>query len=192
MSGSTAHGRIPLRAGHRLGFALHVEPAWEREPMRWRAGRIRRRLGDTVTGWRSWSRLHRGYVGPWQDEVSHSGRVLRALTSAPTGAIVAAATTSLPERVGGTRNGDYRYTWVRDASFTLQALATAACHKEKEKFFDFPRHPRCREATHAHAASIDRLTAPVPAAGGCLTGRDGPVAPPARILCRAVGRPQRG
>ncbi|MET8623816.1 glycoside hydrolase family 15 protein [Kitasatospora sp. NPDC004669] len=137
VSGSTAHGRIPLRAGQRLGFALHVEPAWEREPMRWRAGRIRRRLGDTTSGWRSWSRLHRAYAGPWQDEVSHSGRVLRALTFAPTGAIVAAATTSLPERVGGTRNWDYRYTWVRDASFTLQALATAACHKEKEKFFDF-------------------------------------------------------
>ncbi|MFI1769576.1 glycoside hydrolase family 15 protein [Streptomyces sp. NPDC020800] len=137
MSGSTAHGRIPLSAGQRLGFALHVGTAWERESAAWRTGRIRRRMSDTVEGWRSWSKLHRGYVGPWQDEVSHSGRVLRALTFAPTGAIVAAATTSLPERTGGMRNWDYRYTWVRDASFTIQALATAACEKEKNRFFGF-------------------------------------------------------
>ncbi|MFJ2722968.1 glycoside hydrolase family 15 protein [Streptomyces sp. NPDC087437] len=137
VSGSTAHGRIPLVAGHRLGFALHVGSAWERESVGWRAGRIRRRMSDTIEGWRSWSKLHRGYVGPWQDEVSHSGRVLRALTFAPTGAIVAAATTSLPEKTGGMRNWDYRYTWVRDASFTIQALATAACEKEKNRFFDF-------------------------------------------------------
>ncbi|MET8953296.1 glycoside hydrolase family 15 protein [Streptomyces sp. NPDC004393] len=137
VSGSTAHGRIRLSAGHRLGFALHVGSAWERESVGWRAGRIRRRMSDTIDGWRSWSKLHRGYVGPWQDEVGHSGRVLRALTFAPTGAIVAAATTSLPEKAGGTRNWDYRYTWVRDASFTLQALATAACEKEKDRFFGF-------------------------------------------------------
>ncbi|MFB6985203.1 glycoside hydrolase family 15 protein [Streptomyces sp. NPDC056230] len=137
VSGSTAHSRITLRAPNRLGFALHIGPAWGSEPEPWRPRRIRRRLDDTAEGWRSWSRLHRGYVGPWQDEVGHSGRVLRALTFAPTGAIVAAATTSLPERTGGTRNWDYRYTWVRDASFTLQALATAACEKEKDKFFDF-------------------------------------------------------
>ncbi|MEV6058024.1 glycoside hydrolase family 15 protein [Streptomyces sp. NPDC052107] len=148
MSGSTAHGRIPLSAGQRLGFALHVGTAWERESLAWRTGRIRRRLSDTVEGWRSWSKLHRGYVGPWQDEVSHSGRVLRALTFAPTGAIVAAATTSLPEKTGGMRNWDYRYTWVRDASFTIQALATAACEKEKNRFFGF--------LARAAASQLDR------------------------------------
>ncbi|MER6032155.1 glycoside hydrolase family 15 protein [Streptomyces sp. NPDC001851] len=148
LSGSTAHGRIPLRAGHRLGFALHVGTAWERESAAWRTGRIRRRMSDTVEGWRSWSKLHRGYVGPWQDEVSHSGRVLRALTFAPTGAIVAAATTSLPEKTGGMRNWDYRYTWVRDASFTIQALATAACEKEKNRFFGF--------LARAAASQLDR------------------------------------
>ncbi|MFE7567737.1 glycoside hydrolase family 15 protein [Streptomyces sp. NPDC057539] len=135
--GSTADGRIPLSAGHHLGFALHVRPAWEEQPVSWTTRRIRRRMSDTVKGWRSWSKLHRGYVGPWQDEVGDSGRVLRALTYAPSGAIVAAATTSLPEMAGGTRNWDYRYTWVRDASFTLQALATAACEKERNRFFDF-------------------------------------------------------
>jgi len=69
--------------------------------------------------------------------VHHSGRVLQALTVAPTGAIVAAPTTSLPEAVGGERNWDYRYTWVRDASLTMGALCVAACPDEACKFFTF-------------------------------------------------------
>jgi len=90
-----------------------------------------------VEGWRSWSAIHQTYEGPWRDLVHHSGRVLRALTFAPTGAIVAAPTTSLPETIGGERNWDYRYTWVRDASFTMEALWVAACPAEAGKFFGF-------------------------------------------------------
>ncbi|WP_327241639.1 glycoside hydrolase family 15 protein [Streptomyces sp. NBC_01320] len=136
--GSTAHGHIVLRAGQRLGLALQSASTWgDKEPAPWRAGRIRRRLSDTINGWRSWTRAHQGYQGPWQDQVAHSGRVLQALTFAPTGAIVAAPTTSLPECVGADRNWDYRYTWVRDASFTLQALSTSACKKEKAAYFGF-------------------------------------------------------
>jgi GH15 family glucan-1,4-alpha-glucosidase len=63
--------------------------------------------------------------------------VLQALTFAPTGAIIAAATTSLPESVGGTRNWDYRYSWVRDASFTVEALWVAACPDEADAFFTY-------------------------------------------------------
>jgi GH15 family glucan-1,4-alpha-glucosidase len=66
-----------------------------------------------------------------------SGRVLQGLTYQPTGAIVAAPTTSLPEAVGGGRNWDYRYTWIRDASLTLEALWVAACPDEAMQFFDF-------------------------------------------------------
>ena len=76
-------------------------------------------------------------MGPWQDMVHHSGRVLQSLSFAPTGAICAAATTSLPEVVGGSRNWDYRYAWVRDASFTIQALWVAACPDEANQFFDY-------------------------------------------------------
>ena len=76
-------------------------------------------------------------MGPWRDLVHHSGRVLQALSFAPTGAICAAATTSLPEAVGGTRNWDYRYAWVRDASFTIEALWVAACPDEANEFFDY-------------------------------------------------------
>ena len=90
-----------------------------------------------MEGWRSWSALHQAYKGPWRDLVQHSGRVLQALTFAPTGAIVAAPTTSLPEAVGGGRNWDYRYTWVRDASLTMEALWVAACPDEAGKFFGF-------------------------------------------------------
>ena len=67
----------------------------------------------------------------------HSGRVLQGLSFQPSGAIVAAATTSLPEAVGGERNWDYRYSWVRDASFTMEALWVAACPDEASDFFAF-------------------------------------------------------
>ncbi|MFJ6078031.1 glycoside hydrolase family 15 protein [Pseudarthrobacter sp. NPDC092419] len=81
--------------------------------------------------------MHQSYAGPWRDIVELSGRVLQALTFFPTGAIVAAPTTSLPEVIGGQRNWDYRYTWVRDASMTLQALWVSACPDEAGKFFRF-------------------------------------------------------
>ena len=95
------------------------------------------RLEDTVAGWRSWSDIHQSYTGPWRELVHASGRVLQALTFYPTGAIVAAPTTSLPETPGGSRNWDYRYSWVRDASLTMDALWVAACPDEAAKFFGY-------------------------------------------------------
>ncbi|MCU1457942.1 MAG: Glucoamylase [Actinomycetia bacterium] len=91
----------------------------------------------TIEGWRSWAELHQSYRGRYADIVRFGGMLLQALTYAPTGAIVAAPTTSLPETIGGTRNWDYRYCWVRDASFTLDALWVAACPDEAGRFFDF-------------------------------------------------------
>ena len=91
----------------------------------------------TVEAWRSWSGMHQSYDGPWADLVHHSGIVLQGLSFQPSGAVVAAATTSLPERVGGERNWDYRYSWVRDASFTMHALWVAACPHEATDFFAF-------------------------------------------------------
>ncbi len=135
--GSTATGRVRLRAGESLTFALH-RSTLEQEPAHvWSQEDLAARLAATVEGWRSWSALHQSYEGPWQDLVHHGGRVLQALTFQPSGAIVAAATTSLPEAVGGERNWDYRYAWVRDASFTMKALWVAACPDEAGDFFAF-------------------------------------------------------
>jgi GH15 family glucan-1,4-alpha-glucosidase len=137
IDGATATARVRLTAGQAAVFALgHGQMAGP--PLApWSAEEITARLDDTVAGWRSWSAIHQNYEGPWRELVHHSGRVLQALTFEPTGAIVAAPTTSLPESVGGERNWDYRYTWVRDASLTMEALWVAACPDEANKFFAF-------------------------------------------------------
>jgi GH15 family glucan-1,4-alpha-glucosidase len=137
VDGDTATARVRLAAGQDAVFALgHGQLAGP--PLApWTAAQITGRLADTVAGWRSWSAIHQNYEGPWRELVGQSGRVLQALTFAPTGAIVAAPTTSLPEAVGGGRNWDYRYTWVRDASLTMAALWVAACPHEANKFFTF-------------------------------------------------------
>ena len=95
------------------------------------------RLADTIAGWQSWERAHDIYQGAYREQVRLSARVLKGLAYRPTGAIVAAPTTSLPEAIGGTRNWDYRYAWVRDASLTLEALYIGACSKEAEEFVSF-------------------------------------------------------
>ena len=146
---SSASGTEVLRAGERTGFALHhARRADESKARTWSQDEIASRLDDTVSAWQSWSELHQAYEGPWRDLVHHSGRVLQALSFQPTGAICAAATTSLPEVVGGSRNWDYRYAWVRDASFTIEALWVAACPDEAEEFVEY--------MTTAAASSLDR------------------------------------
>ncbi len=134
---ATATARVRLSAGQAALFALgHGDMAGP--PLApWAAEKITGQLNDTVLGWRSWSAIHQNYEGPWRELVRHSGRVLKAMTFAPTDAIVAAPTTSLPETVGGGRNWDYRYTWVRDASLTVDALWVAACSDEANNFFAF-------------------------------------------------------
>ena len=137
VAGATATARLRLAAGQTVSFALQHGQIWEPPLAAWDADEITARLQDTLEGWRTWSAIHQTYEGPWRDLVHHSGRVLQALTFQPTGAIVAAPTTSLPEAVGGERNWDYRYTWVRDACLTMEALWVAACPLEANKFFAF-------------------------------------------------------
>jgi len=137
VDGPVASARVRLTAGQAAAFALGHGSGAGRPKAPWTAEEIADRLADTVEGWRSWSVIHQTYEGPWRELVRHSGRVLQALTFAPTGAIVAAPTTSLPEAIGGERNWDYRYTWVRDASLTIAALWVAACPDEASKFFGF-------------------------------------------------------
>jgi GH15 family glucan-1,4-alpha-glucosidase len=135
IDGSTARARFTVAAGERVAFALASARTWDPPPALWTQADILRRLDDTCEAWRTWSEMHQRYDGPWRDLVDVGGRVLQGLTYARTGALVAAATTSLPERVGGDRNWDYRFTWVRDASLTLRALWVAACPDEAHRFF---------------------------------------------------------
>jgi alpha,alpha-trehalase len=134
---ATATAKVRLAAGQAAVFALGRGDMAGPPLAPWTAEEIAGRLDDTLEGWRSWSAIHQNYEGPWRELVRHSGRVLQAMTFAPTGAIVAAPTTSLPETVGGERNWDYRYTWVRDASLAMEALWVAACPDEANKFFAF-------------------------------------------------------
>jgi GH15 family glucan-1,4-alpha-glucosidase len=132
-----AGARQRLSAGESLATAVAYTSTWQPPGSAWTGEEIAARLDDTTTAWQSWARSHQRYDGPYADLVNVSGRVLQALTYQPTGAIVAAPTTSLPECVGGPRNWDYRYTWVRDASLTLDALWVVSCPDEAGAFMRY-------------------------------------------------------
>ncbi|MCA1695723.1 MAG: glycoside hydrolase family 15 protein, partial [Actinobacteria bacterium] len=92
-------------------------------------------LADTLDGWASWAVQHTGYDGDYLELVRRSSLVLQGLTYGPSGAVVAAATTSLPETMGGELNFDYRYAWLRDLSLTMRSLWLAACPDEPARLF---------------------------------------------------------
>ncbi|GAB3162307.1 glycoside hydrolase family 15 protein [Myceligenerans halotolerans] len=116
--GAVLRAAFTVSAGDRVPFVLahHASHLQAPEPVDPETA-----LRETEEFWRSWI-AQSTYDGPWADAVHRSLITLKALTYAPTGSIVAAATTSLPEEIGGTRNWDYRYCWLRDAAFTLEAL----------------------------------------------------------------------
>jgi GH15 family glucan-1,4-alpha-glucosidase len=132
-----ALGQRTLPAGETASFAVQWSRAWGNTPAPWKPSDVADRLQDTREAWSSWSAQHQGHEGRWRQLVRFSGAVLQGLTFQPTGAIVAAPTTSLPETVGGSRNWDYRYAWLRDASMTLDALWVAACPDEARHFVEW-------------------------------------------------------
>ena len=134
---ATMRARFMVREGERLGFALHWAAADAERPDACPPEHVAARIDDAIEGWRSWEAEHDIYEGPHKELVRFSARVLKGLTFRPTGAIVAAPTCSLPEGVGGERNWDYRFSWIRDSSLTIEALYIGACSDEAEEFVSF-------------------------------------------------------
>jgi GH15 family glucan-1,4-alpha-glucosidase len=118
--GLTSHADFVVRAGDSVPFVVVWHPSHVQPPAPVDAIDA---IRQTEEWWRAWSDQC-SYAGRWRDQVLRSAITLKALTFSPTGGIVAAPTTSLPERPGGIRNWDYRYCWVRDATFSLYALIT--------------------------------------------------------------------
>jgi GH15 family glucan-1,4-alpha-glucosidase len=126
-------GELTVEAGESVPFVLSHGPSFEAVP---RAIDAFEALERTDASWRTWSDRCPD-VGPWTEAVKRSLITLKALTFAPTGGIVAAPTTSLPERLGGTRNWDYRYCWLRDATFTLLAFMHLGYYEEARAWRDW-------------------------------------------------------
>lgn len=108
-----------VTAGERVPFVLTWSPSYTQHP---EPVDPERALQGTLDYWQAWCDRGHDVSGPYRDAIKRSLLTLKALTYQPTGGIVAAATTSLPEQLGGPRNWDYRYCWLRDATYTLQAL----------------------------------------------------------------------
>jgi GH15 family glucan-1,4-alpha-glucosidase len=134
---ATMRASFTVAQGDRLGFALRWAAPESRRPQPCAADKVPDAIQDVVEGWQSWEKTHDIYEGPDHALIKFSSRVLKGLTYRPTGAVVAAPTTSLPEDPGGERNWDYRYAWIRDASLTLRAHYIGTCPIEARDFVSF-------------------------------------------------------
>jgi GH15 family glucan-1,4-alpha-glucosidase len=155
--GGRAFCTLSLREGETAAFALRWRSPEGRSSSNprsiWGAEEANGLMRDTVRYWREWI-AHCTYCGRWREAVHRSALVLKLLTFEPTGAIVAAPTCSLPERIGGARNWDYRYTWLRDAAFTVYALLHIGYSEEAARFADWLQQ-------RSHELEEGRLLRPV-------------------------------
>jgi GH15 family glucan-1,4-alpha-glucosidase len=129
----TATADFTVQGGETVELRLRYSAAFERGAARAGSNADQPEVADTVAGWRSWAEQHTGYDGAYPAEVARSSVVLQGLTYQRSGAVVAAATTSLPEELGGALNFDYRFAWLRDLSLTIRSLWIAACPDEPNR-----------------------------------------------------------
>ncbi len=131
--GPRAHASTTLRDGDAVFAAL----SWSAHPAPASFEEAAERMWRTTEHWREWLNHGEFPDHPWRAYLQRSALTLKGLTYAPTGALMAAATTSLPETPGGERNWDYRYSWIRDSTFALWGLYTLGFDDEADDFFDF-------------------------------------------------------
>jgi GH15 family glucan-1,4-alpha-glucosidase len=137
-----AYGEFTLLPGETAAFVLEQVPETY-VPRSFSEAETREAFEQTAEYWRRWL-AQSNYSGRWREMLHRSALTLKLMTYQPTGAIVAAPTTSLPEHIGGGRNWDYRYTWIRDAAFSLYALLRLGFTEEAAGFMDWLRE-RFRE-----------------------------------------------
>jgi GH15 family glucan-1,4-alpha-glucosidase len=133
LEGREARGRTRMSEGEDLFVAL----SWSRYPPPQTYEQAAAKMWNTTEFWRQWINIGHFPDHPWRSYIQRSALTLKGLTYAPTGALLAAATTSLPETPQGERNWDYRYAWVRDATFALWGLYTLGLDREADDFFSF-------------------------------------------------------
>jgi GH15 family glucan-1,4-alpha-glucosidase len=147
VQGGCFAGRFEARAGQRATLAVVTAQG---EPLVFPArDDVERRVERTAAFWRDWS-ARLAYTGRWRDAVVRSALALKLLVFAPSGAIAAAPTTSLPEVMGGERNWDYRYSWIRDAAFTLESFLQLGLEAEATSFFWWFMHATQRTLPRLH------------------------------------------
>ncbi|HTA74233.1 MAG TPA: glycoside hydrolase family 15 protein [Gemmatimonadaceae bacterium] len=145
LDNGTASATIKLIASESTWFVLRFDDDEVRAVGSYES---ERRLADTVSFWREWvGRIT--YDGPYRAAVERSALALKLLCYEPTGAVVAAPTTSLPEEIGGVRNWDYRFTWIRDSAFVLYSLSILGHSEEADRFMSFLKRV-ARKTTDTH------------------------------------------
>src|SRR4051794_16487757 len=147
------HASLTLVAGEVRGVVL--ESAADGPPREIRVAEIQGLFDETVRFWRSWL-AGSTYTGRWREMVDRAAITLKLMTYAPTGGLVAAPTMALPEQVGGERNWDYRYTWVRDASFSVHALLRLGLVDEAARFGTW-LGDRVRERVHSDSGPLNLM-----------------------------------
>ncbi|MEU2242534.1 glycoside hydrolase family 15 protein [Streptomyces sp. NPDC018338] len=135
------HFSLTLRAGQQRGLVMESAP--DGPPREIRLEEFESLFDETVGFWRSWL-AQSTYSGRWREAVERSAVTLKLMTYAPTGALVAAPTAGLPEQLGGERNWDYRFTWIRDASFSVYALLGLGFKEEASAFINW-LHDRVKQ-----------------------------------------------